>query len=79
MGNVTAIRSQAVGEFLSPAQVCEMLPGLTEEILLSRRKQKIDPPYHKPTGERGSVVLYAKTDIIAWVAESRVQTRRGVA
>jgi hypothetical protein len=81
MGTVTAIRStpaQAV-EWLSPAQVCELLPGMTEEILTKRRKKRLDPPYFKPTGESGKVVLYDRDDVVAWVSATRVQTRSGVA
>ncbi|WP_146047985.1 MULTISPECIES: DNA-binding protein [unclassified Microbacterium] len=63
--------------YLSPAQVCELLPGMTEEILESRRKQRLDPPYFKPTGERGKVVLYDRAEVLAWVQRNRVQTRAG--
>lgn len=64
-------------EWLSPAQVCSLLPGMTEEILSERRKQRLDPPYFKPTGDRGKVVLYDRADIIDWVMASKVATRPG--
>lgn len=66
---------QISGEWLSPAQVCSLLPGMTEEILTERRKQRLDPPYFKPTGDRGKVVLYDRAEVTAWVKSSRVATR----
>jgi hypothetical protein len=81
MGTVTAIRSTPAPavEWLSPAQVCDLLPGMTEEILTKRRKKRLDPPYFKPTGEQGKVVLYDRADVVAWVNAHRVETRAGVA
>lgn len=81
MGSLTAIRSAPAPavEWLSPAQVCELLPGMTEEILTKRRKKRLDPPYFKPTGESGKVVLYDRAEIIAWVIAARVQTQSGAA
>ncbi len=64
-------------QWLSPAQVCSLLPGMTEEILSERRKKRLDPPYFKPTGDRGKVVLYDRSDITAWVRASKVATRPG--
>lgn len=63
--------------YLSPADVCEMLPGMTLEILADRRKKRLNPPYLKPTGERGGVVLYRESDIRAWVEGSEVETSPG--
>lgn len=62
-------------EWLSPAQVCSLLPGMTEEILSERRKKRLDPPYFKPTGGRGKVILYDRAEVVAWVMASRVATR----
>lgn len=75
MRNTTSTRPQLTDEWLSPAQVCSLLPGMTEEILSERRKQRLDPPYFKPTGERGKVVLYDRAEIMAWVKASKVATR----
>ncbi|WP_176697054.1 hypothetical protein [Microbacterium sp. 3J1] len=50
---------------------------MTEEILSERRKKRLDPPYFKPTGDRGKVVLYDRSDITAWVRASKVATRPG--
>lgn len=65
--------------WLSPEQVCELLPGMTVEILLARRKKRLDPPYFKPTGERGKVILYDRSEVEAWVQRYRVATRSDVA
>jgi hypothetical protein len=48
---------------------------MTEEIVNERRKQRLDPPYFKPTGERGKVVLYDRAEIDEWVRRGRVETR----
>lgn len=75
MRSATNNRQPLSDEWLSPAQVCSLLPGMTEEILSERRKQRLDPPYFKPTGERGKVVLYDRSEIMAWVKASKVATR----
>lgn len=61
--------------FLSPAMVCELLPGMTEDILSARRKRRVDPPFYKPTGQHGAVVLYLESDVIEWVRSTKVATR----
>lgn len=61
--------------WLSPEQVCELLPGMTTEVLQQLRKKRLDPPYYKPTGDRGKVILYRHSDIVAWVERHAVQTR----
>lgn len=61
--------------FLSPAMVCELQPGMTEDILSARRKRREDPPYFKPTGQNGAVVLYLESEVIEWVLASKVATR----
>lgn len=60
--------------WMSPAEVCAMLPGLTEESLTQRRKRRQEPDFYKPTGAGGNVVLYDRADVIAWVRKSRVST-----
>lgn len=77
MGAVTQLRPAPPAQWLSPAQVCELLPGMTEDILTARRKQRLDPPFFKPTGERGKVVLYDRADVEQWIRSARVPTRGG--
>lgn len=62
--------------YLTPQDVCAMLPGITVDVLKERRKRRVKPDYFKPTGEEGrGAVLYAESDVLAWIRESRVQTR----
>ena len=82
MATATQTRPTAVpaaGDWLSPEQVCELLPGMTVDILLARRKKRLDPPYFKPTGDRGKVILYRREDVEQWVQRFRVTTRSEVA
>lgn len=76
MGAVTALKPRAAAvEYLSPAQVCELVPGMTVSNLRELRKTGKGPAYFKPTGDRGHVTLYARADVIAWVEKSRVSTK----
>ena len=77
MGALSALKPPAPEAdvvWLSPADVCKMLPGMTEDILTGRRKRRLDPAFYKPTGASGNVVLYDRADVIAWVKGSRVAT-----
>ncbi len=58
--------------YLSPAVVCELVPGMTIDILSARRRQRLSPPYYKPSG---NTVLYRESEIHAWVDASRVEIR----
>jgi hypothetical protein len=75
---VTPIRPSAVAptaEYLSPEQVCELVPGLTVANLKDLRSSGKGPAFCKPTGERGHVTVYRRTDVVAWVEQSRTTTR----
>lgn len=74
---VTPIRPAASTNvvYLSPDQVCEMVPGLTTASLRDLRASGKGPAYCKPTGERGHVTVYRLTDVVAWVEKSRTKTR----
>lgn len=61
--------------YLSPAQVCELVPGLTPGALKELRRDGRGPRYRKPTGERGHVTVYLRDDVIAWVERSITGTR----
>ncbi len=61
--------------FLSPEQVCEILPGMTVANLKDLRASGKGPAFFKPTGPQGKVVLYSRADVDAWVRVSRVSTR----
>jgi hypothetical protein len=58
--------------WLSPAQVCERVPGLTERNLEELRSKGRGPKYHKPTLK---TVIYEQGDVDAWVEASAVSTR----
>jgi hypothetical protein len=64
-----------VHRYLSPEQVCELVPGLTVANLKDLRASKKGPAHYKPTGPRGHVVVYAEAEVRAWVEASRVGTR----
>jgi hypothetical protein len=71
MSNVTAMRAKQVEHvYLSPVQVCELVPGLSVSGLLDLRKRGLGPKYRKPTGEHGKVIVYAEADVRAWVEAS---------
>lgn len=74
---VTPIRPSASTsvEYLSPEQVCELVPGLTVANLKVMRASGKGPAYFKPTGEHGKVTVYARADVVAWVQRSRTATR----
>ena len=76
MGNVTQLkpRTAVATDYLSPAQVCELIPGMTVANLQELRKTGKGPAYFKPTGDRGHVTLYARADVVAWVEASRKRT-----
>lgn len=61
--------------YLSPEQVCEIVPGITVANLQELRKSGRGPRYRKPTGEHGKVIVYAEADVYAWVERSIVATR----
>lgn len=78
MSNVTALKPRpalADEVWLSPAQVAERVPGITVGNLKDLRANGRGPAYHRPTGEHGKTVIYAQSDVDAWVARSRVETR----
>lgn len=77
MSNVTAMKKPlaATPVYLSPEQVCDLVPGMTVANLKDLRASGKGPAYFKPTGERGHVTLYDRDDVVAWVRGARVSTR----
>lgn len=74
---VTPIRPAASvpGDFLSPEQVCELVPGLTVANLKDLRTSGRGPRFSKPTGDHGKVTVYEYADVVAWVRAGRKSTR----
>ncbi|MGK9222049.1 MULTISPECIES: hypothetical protein [unclassified Microbacterium] len=58
--------------WLSPAQVCERVPGLTLERLAYLRDRSKGPMYFKPTEK---TVVYEAAAVDAWVRSTAVVTR----
>jgi hypothetical protein len=58
--------------YLSPEQVCDLIPGMTKVSLQELRKKGRGPAYRKPTPR---LVVYREDDVLAWVEQSRVDTR----
>lgn len=74
MTNVTALRSRAVApsEWLSPEQVCEVVPGMTLTLLQRMRDAGKGPRYAKPSPK---TVVYSRSDVDTWVRSTLVGTR----
>ncbi len=78
MGNVTPLKRPALTQaprYLSPEQVCEVVPGMTVANLKDLRASGKGPRYSKPTGDRGHITLYREDDVVAWVEAAFVSTR----
>lgn len=62
-------------KYITPAQVCEMVPGMTKTNLSNLRFKGSGPRYYKPTPR---TVLYRASDIEAWLEGSaRTGTAEG--
>ena len=75
MSNVTAIRAPKAApteEWLSPAAVCEVIPGMTVTLLQRMRDAGRGPRYAKPSPK---TVVYARSDVDAYVRSTLVSTR----
>lgn len=53
--------------YLSPEQVCEIVPGMTKGSLAQLRFKGSGPRYRKPTPK---TVLYVEAEVLAWVENS---------
>ncbi len=70
---VTPIRpAKSAPVYLSPAQVCELIPGMTERRLEYLRGKRQGPRFAKPSPK---TVVYVEADVRAWV-ESSMQTTK---
>lgn len=73
MSNVTALKPRTIeAEWLSPAQVCDVIPGMTVTLLQRMRDAGKGPRYAKPTAK---TVVYSRADVEAWVQSTIVTTR----
>ncbi|WP_336647570.1 helix-turn-helix transcriptional regulator [Microbacterium sp. MMO-10] len=55
------------GEYITPEQVCEIIPGMTRNNLAQLRHKGTGPKYLKPTPR---VIVYRRSDVIAWLEAS---------
>jgi hypothetical protein len=54
-------------KYLSPEQVCEILPGMTKGSLAQLRFTGKGPRYRKPTPK---TIVYLESEVLAWVEGS---------
>lgn len=50
--------------YITPEQVCELIPGMTKTNLAALRFRGEGPRYRKPTPK---VVVYVESEVIAWL------------
>ena len=61
-----------MSDYLTPEQVCHLLPGMTIGRLAALRYRGTGPRYRKPTAR---TVLYTRAEVVDWVeASSRRST-----
>lgn len=76
MSNVTAIKPRPAATqdvYLSPAQVCELIPGMSVRTLRELRAAGRGPRYAKPTEK---TVVYVEADVRAWVQSTIHEPRQ---
>lgn len=56
-----------MSDYLTPLQVCEMVPGMTKTGLAQLRFTGSGPKYLRPTPRK---ILYRRADVIAWLEAS---------
>ena len=57
-----------MNEYLTPDQLCELIPGTTKAYWANLRFVGNGPTYLKPTPKK---VLYIKCDVIEWLESSQ--------
>lgn len=77
MSNVTALATRqktptTAEVYLSPQQVCDLVPGLSVRTLRELRASGRGPRFFKPTEK---TVVYSEADVRAWVQSTMQKTR----
>jgi hypothetical protein len=54
-------------KYLSPEQVCDLVPGMTKGTLAGLRYTGGGPQYRKPSRK---TILYRESDVLAWIEAS---------
>ncbi len=63
-------------KYLSPEQVCHLIPGMTKGHLAQLRYTGQGPTFRKPTPK---TVIYKESEVLTWVeSTSRVRAERGL-
>jgi len=57
----------SVNKYLSPEQVCEMLPGITKGQLSQWRYLAKGGPRYRKLGKK---IVYVECEVVAWIEES---------
>jgi hypothetical protein len=50
--------------YISPEQVCDLIPGMTKGHLAQMRYRGVGPSFRKPTHK---TVLYVQEEVLEWV------------
>lgn len=58
---------------LSPQDVCDLVPGVTLELLKQLRYKRQGPAFSKPSYK---TVVYRRQDIDSWLERTRVRTKQ---
>lgn len=62
--------------YLSPADVCERVPGMSETLLAQMRWRGDGPPFVKPSPRK---VVYSESSLLAWLRErEQTSTRESI-
>jgi predicted DNA-binding transcriptional regulator AlpA len=62
--------------YLTPAQVCELVPGMTPNFLSQLRFRGDGPRYRRPSPRK---IYYVESEVIAWMESSARQGTSGAA
>lgn len=54
--------------YMTPEQLCELVPGTTKSYWANLRYLGSGPGYYKPSGK---IVLYKREEVLAWLDASR--------
>lgn len=64
---MSQLTAQAASNYMSPEEVCELVPGMTKSRLAQLRFRGVGPKFLKPTPR---TVIYRKEDVVAWIEAS---------
>lgn len=69
------MKADSTPTYISPDQVCDLIPGMTKGHLAQMRYRGTGPQFRKPTAK---TVLYVQSEVLEWVeSTSRTITEGG--